>query len=59
MCIKIIVTLVLTITTKQLFIMNYDNFTIEQIHEMIAKGTTTNQDVVDFYGNEWWDDINE
>ena len=37
--------------------MNYDNFSIKEIHEMITKGTTTNQDVVDFYGNEWWDDI--
>ena len=36
---------------------NYDTFTIAQIHAMLAKGITTNQELVDFYGNQCWDDI--
>ena len=38
---------------------NFDLYLTAEIHQMIADGTITNQEVVDFYGNEWWDDINE
>ena len=34
---------------------NFDLYPTEEIHRMIADGTVTNQEVVDFYGNEWWD----
>ena len=37
---------------------NFDNYTIEEIHEMISKNIVTNQEVIDFYNNEWWDDEN-
>ena len=36
---------------------NFDNYTIEEIHKMISDGIITNQEVIDFYNNEWWDDV--
>jgi len=39
--------------------MNFDKYTIKEIHEMISKRIITNQEVIEFYNNEWWDDINE
>ena len=38
---------------------NFDLYLTAEIHRMIADGTVTNQEVVDFYGNEWWDDKHE
>ena len=37
--------------------MNFDDYTVEEIYKMISDGIITNQDVVDFYNNEWWDYI--
>ena len=37
---------------------NFDNYTIEEIHEMISKNIVTNKEVIDFYNNEWWDEEN-
>ena len=34
---------------------NFDLYLTDEIHQMIADGTVTNQEVIDFYGNEWWD----
>ena len=36
--------------------MNFDDYTIEQIHKMISEGIVTNQEVIEFYNNEWWDE---
>ena len=36
---------------------NFDDYTVEEIYKMINDGIITNQDVVDFYNNEWWDYI--
>ncbi len=38
---------------------NFDLYLTEEIHQMIANRTVTNQSVIDFYGNEWWDDKHE
>jgi hypothetical protein len=35
---------------------NFDDYTTEEIYKMISDGLITNQDVVEFYNNEWWDD---
>ena len=37
--------------------MNFDDYTVEEIYKMISDGIITNQDVVEFYNNEWWDYI--
>ena len=37
---------------------NFDKYTTEEIHKMISDGIITNQEVIDFYNNEWWDDEN-
>ena len=34
---------------------NFDNFTTKQIKELINNNLCTNQDVVNYYNNEWWD----
>jgi len=34
---------------------NFDNFTLTQIKELIKNNLCTNQDVVNYYNNEWWD----
>mgnify|MGYP003660539364 CR=1 FL=1 len=39
--------------------MNFDKYTIKEIHKMINEGIITNKEVIRFYNNEWWDDINE
>jgi len=41
--------------TKNMYI-NFDKYTIEEIHDMISDGVITNQEVIDFYNNEWWDE---
>jgi|TARA_R110001632_G_C11253444_1_gene409083 hypothetical protein len=38
---------------------NFDNYTTKEIKEMILNGQTTNEEVVLFYGNQWWDDENK
>ena len=37
---------------------NFDNYTIKEIKEMILQGKATNDEVVTFYNNEWWDQEN-
>ena len=37
--------------------LNYDDFTTEQIYILIREGVVTNQEVVDFYNNDGWDEI--
>ena len=34
---------------------NFDNLTAKQIKELINNNLCTNQDVVNYYNNEWWD----
>ncbi len=36
---------------------NLDELTIEQIYELIAIGQISKQDVIDYYNNEWWDEV--
>ena len=43
---------------KELTNMNFDDYTVEEIYKMISDGLITNQDVVEFYNNEWWDQEN-
>ena len=38
--------------------MNFDKYTIKEIHKMISDGTITNQEVIEFYNNEWLDEEN-
>ena len=35
---------------------NFDIYTLEEIDNMIASGICTEQDVIDFYNNEFWRD---
>ena len=35
--------------------MNFDELTIPQIKELIKNKVCTNEEVVEFYNNEWWD----
>jgi len=32
-----------------------DELSIQEIKALIANGSFTEQDVIDHYGNEWWD----
>jgi hypothetical protein len=34
---------------------NFDNLTLTQIKQLIKNNLCTNQDVVNYYNNEWWD----
>jgi len=34
---------------------NFDNLTTKQIKELIENNLCTNQDVINYYNNEWWD----
>ena len=34
---------------------NFENLTVAQIKELIKNNICTNQQVVDYYNNEWWD----
>ncbi len=34
---------------------NFDKYTYEEIMKMILNGEVTNDDVVLFYNNQWWD----
>lgn len=34
---------------------NFDKLTIPQIKELIKNKIYTNEEVVEFYNNEWWD----
>ena len=34
---------------------NFDELTIPQIKELIKNNICTNEEVVKFYNNEWWD----
>ena len=33
---------------------NFDKYTIEEIDELIAKKVCNEQNVIEFYNNEWW-----
>jgi len=35
---------------------NLDLMTIEEIKMCIEQGILTEQDVIDYYNNEWWDE---
>ena len=35
--------------------LNFDELTTPQIKELIELGVCTNEDVVNYYNNEWWD----
>jgi len=35
--------------------MNFDNHTIAEIKESINTGMTSEEAVIFFYGNQWWD----
>ncbi len=35
---------------------NFDELTISQIKELIKNNICTNEEVVEFYNNEFWDD---
>lgn len=37
--------------------MDYDALTITEIHKLIQDGVITNQEVIDYYNNEWWDEV--
>ena len=37
---------------------DFGKYTIKEIHKMISDGTITNQEVIEFYNNEWWDEEN-
>jgi len=34
---------------------NFDELTIPRIKELISCNLCTNEDVVNYYNNEWWD----
>lgn len=38
--------------------MDFDQFTLEEIEEMIKSGKIDRREVVEFYNNEWWMDKN-
>ena len=40
-------------------IIEFDELTIPQIKELIKLNLCTNDDVVNYYNNEWWDQENE
>ena len=35
--------------------MDFDKYTIKEIKEMVSQGKVTNDEVVKFYNNPWWD----
>ena len=44
------------IVTKQDAIDKLDYMTLAQILKLIDSGIISNEDVADYYGNEWWAD---
>ena len=38
---------------------NFDELTIVQIKDLIKRDLCTNEDVVNYYNNEWWDQEDE
>ena len=36
----------------------FDEYDVENIYDMIASGYCTREDVVRYYNNEWWDATN-
>jgi len=36
--------------------MDFDLYTVEEIKLLIAAGIVTEQEVVDHYNNEWWNE---
>jgi hypothetical protein len=34
---------------------NFDRYTIEEIKQLIKDGIVSEEEVIAFYGNEWWD----
>jgi hypothetical protein len=37
--------------------MDYDTMTIAEIKQAILDGKTTNDEVTEYYANEWWDEL--
>ena len=37
---------------------NFDKYSKDKIYEMIRGGECTEQDVINYYRNEWWNDDN-
>ena len=35
---------------------DFDKYTTEEIKQFIKDGIVSKQEVIDFYGNEWWDE---
>lgn len=35
---------------------NFDAMTREQIYGLITLGILSNEEVTEYYGNEWWDE---
>ena len=35
----------------------YDMLSVEEIHQLIRDGVVSITDVIDYYNNEWWDEI--
>ena len=36
---------------------DWSEYTTEEIHHLIDCGVVTNEDMVHYFNNEWWDDI--
>jgi|ETNmetMinimDraft_12_1059888.scaffolds.fasta_scaffold911690_1 hypothetical protein len=34
---------------------DFDQYTVKEIKNMISLEITSNKSIIDFYGNEWWD----
>ena len=38
---------------------NYDNYDLKELNELVAKGIFDKKDIIEYYGNEWWDFVDE
>jgi hypothetical protein len=38
---------------------NYDDYTLEELKDLIAKGVFDEKDIRHFYCNDWWDFVDE
>lgn len=36
---------------------DFDQYDVENIYDMITSGYCTREDVVRYYNNEWWDQV--
>ncbi len=37
--------------------MDLDQLTIDEIKQLIKDGVITNKAVIEYYANEWWDEV--